>query len=133
MNLTFRDASPTSTATTETTDRIFVRDFVLEAEIGVHAHEKGRRQRMRFSVEADVPRPARVSDDVADIVSYDLLIDAIRRAAGSGHVKLVETMAERIAADTLADGRVLRVCVRVEKLDIVEGAVGVEIERTRSA
>jgi (5-formylfuran-3-yl)methyl phosphate synthase len=132
MNLTFRDVSGQPTETSAT-DQIFVRDFVLDAEIGVFAHEKGRRQRMRFNVEADVPRPARVSDDVADIVSYDIIIEAIRRAATSGHVKLVETMAERIAADTLADARVSRVKVRVEKLDVIEGSVGVEIERIKSA
>jgi len=50
----------------------------------------------------------------------------------TGHVKLVETMAEEIAAAALRDRRVKRVRVRVEKLDIIEGAVGVEIEREQS-
>ncbi len=114
------------------TDRIFVRDFLIDAQIGAYNYETKKRQRMRFNVEADVPRARRVADDFHDIVSYDVIVDAIRRMIQSGHVKLVETMAEEIAAAALRDKRVKRVRVRVEKLDIIEGAVGVEIEREQS-
>ncbi|MFT4096375.1 MAG: (5-formylfuran-3-yl)methyl phosphate synthase [Rhodoblastus sp.] len=114
------------------TDRIFVRDFLVDAHIGAYNYETKKRQRMRFNVEADVPRARRVADDFGDIVSYDVIVDAIRRMIQSGHVKLVETMAEEIAAAALRDRRVKRVRVRVEKLDIIDGAVGVEIEREQS-
>ncbi len=114
------------------TDKIFVRDFLVDANIGAYNYETKKRQRMRFNVEAEVPRAKRVADDFGDIVSYDVIVDAIRRMIQSGHVKLVETMAEEIAAAALRDKRVKRVRVRVEKLDIIEGAVGVEIEREQS-
>ncbi len=113
-------------------DRIFVRDFLVDASIGAYAYEKGQRQRMRFNVEADVPRATQVADDFHDVVSYDVIIDAIRRMTATGHVKLVETMAEEVAAATLRDRRVRRVRVRVEKLDIIDGAVRVEIEREQT-
>ena len=114
-------------------DRIFVRDFLVDASIGAYAYEKGQRQRMRFNVEAEVPRPTHIADNFRDVVSYDVIIDAIRRMTTSGHVKLVETMAEEIAMATLRDRRVRRVRVRVEKLDIIDGAVGVEIEREQES
>lgn len=114
------------------TDKIFVRDFLVDANIGAYNYETKKRQRMRFNVEAEVPRAKRVADDFGDIVSYDVIVDAIRRMIQSGHVKLVETMAEEIAAAALRDKRVKRVRVRVEKLDIIDGAVGVEIEREQS-
>ncbi|MEI2737018.1 MAG: (5-formylfuran-3-yl)methyl phosphate synthase [Rhodoblastus sp.] len=114
------------------TDKIFVRDFLIDASIGAYKYETRKAQRMRFNVEAEVPRARRVADDFRDIVSYDVIVDAIRRMIQSGHVKLVETMAEEIAAAALRDKRVKRVRVRVEKLDIIEGAVGVEIEREQS-
>ncbi|MDE2361821.1 MAG: dihydroneopterin aldolase [Hyphomicrobiales bacterium] len=113
-------------------DRIFVRDFLIDASIGVYNYEKGKPQRMRFNVEADVPRASRVRDDFRDVVSYDVFIDAIRLTLQSGHVKLVETVAEEVAAAALRDRRVKRVRVRVEKLDIIEGSVGVEIERRQT-
>ena len=60
--------------------------------------------------------------------------EGIKAITGRGHVNLVETMAEDIAAMCLEDPRVRSVRVRVEKLDILENAesVGVEIERFNS-
>ncbi len=114
------------------TDRVFVRDFVIEAEIGAYAHERNARQRVRFDVEAEVRRRPRGDDDFQNVFSYDVITDAIRRFATSGHITLVETLAERIAETTLRDRHVVRVRVRVEKLDVIDGAVGVEIVRERN-
>ncbi|MDE2577390.1 MAG: dihydroneopterin aldolase [Hyphomicrobiales bacterium] len=113
------------------TDRVFLRDFIVSMSIGAYSHEIGARQRVRFNVEADVLRTTRTEDAFRDIFSYDIMIDAIRRLTGAGHVALVETLAQGVADATLADPRVKRVRVRVEKLDIVDGSVGVEIERAR--
>ena len=62
------------------------------------------------------------------------LADGVADIIGRGHVNLVETLAEDIAAMCLNDRRVLSARVRVEKLDILEHAqsVGVEIERINS-
>ena len=119
-------------ASTSGVDRVFVRDFTIEAQIGAYAHERDHRQRVRFNVEADVRRRPRADDDFETLFSYDVITDAIRRFAGGRHIVLVETLAERIAEATLRDAHVLRVRVRVEKLDVIDGAVGVEIVRERA-
>jgi dihydroneopterin aldolase len=49
------------------------------------------------------------------------------------HIPLVEMLAERIAALVLTHPRVVSATVRVEKLDVGPGAVGVEIIRERPA
>jgi dihydroneopterin aldolase len=69
------------------------------------------------------------------VVCYQELIDATKRIVGQEHVKLTETLAERIAEACLADRRVLAVRVRVEKPDAVDEAasVGIEIERLQSS
>jgi len=118
---------------------VFVRDLLLEAAIGVHAHEQGRRQRVRINVDLGVeddaarplPRPAVSRDDLARVVDYEAVADAVRRIVAAGHVALVETLAERIASSCLRDRRVRLARVRVEKLDAIDGAasVGIEIER----
>ncbi|MCK5933745.1 MAG: dihydroneopterin aldolase [Fulvimarina manganoxydans] len=110
-------------------DLIFVRDFVQELEIGAYGHEYGRRQKVRFTVEAridPIPDDART---MADIYSYDVIIDAIRALAEEGHTVLVEELATRLATTLKRDERVREVRVRVEKLDLGPGAVGVEIVR----
>jgi (5-formylfuran-3-yl)methyl phosphate synthase len=114
-------------------DRVFVEDLVLPVSIGAYAWEREAPQNVRFNVSAWVVRTGRAAEDMRDVFSYDLITDGIRMLTGSGHVGLVETLAERIAAMVLAHPRVVRVMVRVQKLNTGSGSVGVEIERTRSA
>ena len=110
-------------------DKVFVRDFVIRAGIGAYQHEHREPQRMRFNVEADLaPIPSTVTD-MRDVFSYDVIVDAIRLATRH-HTLLVERIALDVADSTLRDSRVRRVRVRVEKLDILDGSVGVEIERS---
>lgn len=111
------------------TDRIFVRDMVLAMEIGAYGFERGRRQSVRFTVEGDVVRPLRRDDAMASIYSYDIIMDAIRDLVARGHTDLVETLAEDLAETLLKDRRLRRVTVRVEKLELGPGAVGIEITR----
>jgi dihydroneopterin aldolase len=113
--------------------RVFVRDLVLPALIGVHRHEQDGRQRVRINLDLEVPEdPVPLADRLAEVVNYEDIVTGIRKIVAAGHINLVETLAERIAARCLADRRVERVLVRVEKLDVFAdaGSVGVEIERT---
>jgi len=114
------------------THRLFVRDLELAAELGVHAHERGRRQRVRLNLALTVLDEADALEDrYENVVCYDEVISAVRRLVAEGHVNLVETLAERIAALCLADPRVKAAQVRLEKLEVYADAagVGVEIER----
>ena len=111
---------------------VFVHGLVLPARIGVFATEEGRTQRIRISVDlgvADTEGP----DELSRVVDYSAVVARIRAIVASGHVRLVETLAERIAASCLSDGRIFSARIRVEKLDIYPDAegVGVEIERRR--
>ena len=110
-------------------DRVFVRDFVLQMSIGAYRHERGRPQRVRFDVVADVPRRSGAGDEIGDVFSYDVILDTIRALAENRHVNLVETLAEEIAARLLEHAAVAAVTVRVEKLDVAPAVVGVEIVR----
>jgi dihydroneopterin aldolase len=114
------------------TDKIFVHDFVLPVEIGAYRHEHGQAQKVRFDVTALVERMPGVPRDMKDIVSYDLILDGIRTIVGGGHVMLAETLAEEVAALVLRHPRVVRVMVRVHKLELGPGGVGVEIEREKA-
>lgn len=113
-------------------DRIFVRDLVLEIAIGAYASEHGRLQRVRFAVEADLTGTGRATRDMRDIVSYDLITDTILDLTSARHVEFVETLAKEIAARILSHPRVALVRVRVEKLDLGPGAVGVELVRAKT-
>ena len=116
--------------------RVFLRDLVTLAHIGVYPHEEGTQQRVRVNIEFGVEDEAVEGsgvgrDDLSRTVSYERVVQLVRRVIGEGHVRLVETLAERIAAGVLAEARVRVVRVRVEKLDVFAelDSVGVEIER----
>jgi 7,8-dihydroneopterin aldolase/epimerase/oxygenase len=111
--------------------RVFIRDMVLQASIGVHLHEHGRRQRVRVNLDLAVIDDGPGPDQLAHVVDYEAVAARVRGVVHAGHVRLAETLAERIAEVCLVDSRVRRVRVRVEKLDIFADAesAGVEIER----
>ncbi len=110
---------------------VFIRDFVLSCRIGVHRHEETRVQRVRINLDLAVREDRDLQDDLANVVCYERIANAVREQVTARHIRLLETLAEEIADICLADGRVRSVRVRVEKLDILPDAasVGVEIER----
>jgi dihydroneopterin aldolase len=116
-----------------TLDHIFVRDFVMPVRIGAYAHEEEKPQKVRFDIDVTIARSGHVAEDMRDVFSYDLIMDAIRIVVARGHLPLVETLAERIAELLLGHPRVAGVRVRVEKMDLGPGGVGVEIKRERQA
>jgi 7,8-dihydroneopterin aldolase/epimerase/oxygenase len=111
--------------------RVFVRDLMMTAKIGLHQHERLAGQRIRVNLDLTVADRGPLDDDYDNVVCYGGLVTGLRRVVGAGHVNLAETLAERIADMCLADRRVLSARVRVEKLDVFPEAtsVGVEIER----
>ena len=116
---------------------VFVRGLELRALLGVHPHEKAAPQRVVVGVELSVHDEAAPSgvgeDDLRRTVDYSAVVRAARSIVAEGHTLLVETLAERLAVAALADPRVVRARVSVEKPDaFVEAAsVGVSVERTR--
>jgi len=114
-------------------DRIFVHDLVMPVRIGAYEREHEKPQDVRFNVDVTIAKSGHAAEDMRDVFSYDLILDGIRIIVASGHVPLVETLAERIAELLLGHPRVVAVTIRVEKLEVGPGGVGVEIRRERQA
>ena len=113
---------------------MFVRDLVVPWRVGVRSHEQNSEQLIRLNINLRVREPKRLdAEDYGQVVCYEQIVDGVRALAAVGHVKLVETLAKRVADLCLADNRIEEAMVRVEKLDAVRGAasVGIEIHRTR--
>ena len=116
----------------EPRDRISLRDYLVEVEIGAFQQERGHTQRLRFNVVVEVmPGDGALVDDVDLILSYDRVTEAIEAELDSERLNLLETLAERVAARVLSEPQAERIFVRIEKLDRVAGALGVEIVRSR--
>lgn len=123
-----------ASAGTDPRDRISLRDYIVEADIGAFQQERGHSQRLRFGIVVELrPQTGPVDDDVDRILSYDRLTEAIQAELAAERLNLLETLAERVAERILAEPQAMRVFVRIEKLDRGPGALGVEIVRARAA
>lgn len=128
QRFTTRKAAPRST-------RIFVRGLLIQASIGVHAHEYEATQPIIIDVEldmADMDLPK--EDRLAETLDYGLVAQKCEEMALEAHVQLVETLAERIADWALAtDIRVQSVAVRIAKPQALLKAdtAGVEVVKSR--
>ncbi len=118
---------PTSEARIAATT-VFVRGLTLDAEIGLYAHEKGRKQPLIVDVELAVE----VGEwpEITHTVNYERIVKHAQAIIAVGHIGLVETFAMRLAQACIAEPRVTRARVRVEKplaLAPHAAAAGVEI------
>ena len=117
------------------TQHVFIRDLMLTALIGIYRHEKEKPQPIRINLDLSVKENLATSNDrLSEVVSYEEIADDVRKLVASGHVNLVETLAQRIADMCFRNRRVEAVRVRVEKLAVFKDAAsaGVEIERYRT-
>ena len=131
----FADISTMASATRRLR-RVFIRDLVLPARIGIHDHEREQAQPVIINVDASVEEAVEGGDatttgTIADVVCYETLTEQIKQVLAGGHIDLVEVLAADIATRLLADPRIIWLRIRLEKPEAIAEAagVGVEIER----
>lgn len=115
-------------------DQIFIRDLLVRCIVGVDERERAGKQDVLVHVTLYLDlRQAGQSDTLEDTIDYRALKKQILHMAEESRFYLIEALAERIAAICLADARVDRVKVTVEKPGALRFArtVGVEIIRGR--
>jgi 7,8-dihydroneopterin aldolase/epimerase/oxygenase len=115
-------------------DAILVRDLRVETLIGIHKRERHVQQTLSIDLDIGLPGEAVfASDKVADTIDYEQVALKIRDLASSGHFRLVETFADRVAAMLVNDFGAPWVKLSVSKLGILANVkmVGVTIERRR--
>jgi dihydroneopterin aldolase len=113
-------------------DAIVIRELRVEASIGIHRRERHATQTLSIDLEIGLPSGAVfASDKVADTIDYEQVALRIRGLAASGHFRLVETLADRIARLLLDEFRAPWAKVSVAKIGILANAryVGVTVER----
>lgn len=110
--------------------KVFVRGLRVDAEIGAYDHEYGQTQPLLIDFDITVMEPeVPDSDDMEDVLCYNRFSSGIEQIVNTGHIQLVETLAERICHMALEHPMVLDIRVRIDKLNALENAdaAGVEI------
>ena len=111
--------------------RLFLRDYEVRMNIGVHDFEKRGEQRVLINVDLYVPlaQSTPSNDTLDEVVDYDFIRRSILERLSRGHIHLQETLADDVLTRMLAHPKVRAARVSTEKPDVYPDcdAVGVEV------
>lgn len=111
--------------------RLFLRDYAVWINIGVHDFEKKGEQRVLINVDLYIPLALSTPthDKLDEVVDYDFIRRSVMERVSQGHIHLQETLADDVLALMLAHPRVRAARVSTAKPDVYPDcdAVGVEV------
>ena len=111
--------------------RLFLRNYAVDVNIGVHDFEKLGTQRVLFNVDLYVPLALSTPQDdrLDEVVDYDFIRSTIAARVAQGHVELQETLCDELLRQMLAHPRVRAARVSTQKPDVYPDceAVGCEV------
>jgi len=113
--------------------RIFLRDALVDAHIGVRPSERAAAQRLRVNVDLFVSLAASTprADHLSEVVDYEYARELILARLARGHVNLQETLVDDLVDSLLSQPGVVAVRVSTEKLDVYADVAGVGVEVIR--
>ncbi|MEO4048855.1 dihydroneopterin aldolase [Pseudomonas sp. CAU 1711] len=114
-------------------DKVFIEGLEVDTLIGAYDWERGIRQCLLLDLcfAWDI-RPAAAGDDLSKALDYAAINQQVQAFASAARFELVETFAERLAEQLLAQFGMpwLRLKVTKPGANAQARAVGVEIERS---
>ncbi|MBC3862870.1 dihydroneopterin aldolase [Undibacterium jejuense] len=110
--------------------RLFLRNYEISINIGVHEFEKKGEQRVLINVDLYIPLAVSTpkADQLEEVVDYDFIRSSIAQRIAQGHVHLQETLCDDVAQLMLAHPRVRAVCISTMKPDVYPDCEGVGVE-----
>ena len=110
---------------------ILIEGLELMVSIGVLGEEKTAPQRVIIDADIQVqPTINNQQDDINSVLSYASIVEDVQSITASGHIELVETLAQKIIEKVSAYPQAQSIVLSVKKPDIIEqaGAVGILVE-----
>ena len=110
--------------------RLFLRNYEVYINIGVHDFEKKGEQRVLINVDLYIPlaQSTPKADHLDEVVDYDFMRATIAERISKGHIHLQETLCDDVAKMMLGHPRVRAVCVSTMKPDVYPDCDGVGVE-----
>ena len=123
--------SPLSPPALRACRRLFLQNYEVNINIGVHEFEKRGEQRVLINVDLFIPLAMSTpqQDKLDEVVDYDFMRSVIAARIARGHIHLQETLCDDVARIMLEHPRVKAVRVSTEKPDVYPDceSVGVEV------
>jgi len=114
---------------------VFIKDFIVHEIIGIHDHEKIKKQKIKFNIVIDVNQNIIPDEkDIRSIIDYEKIITKIENLTKSTQYNFLESLAEDSFKEIFEDKRINSVKIKIEKPDAIKNAdsVGVEVLKNRS-
>lgn len=109
---------------------VLVEELLVEAYVGLHAPERDQLQPIAIDITCTLTEPHISGDDLSLTFDYVPVVEQVRKLAIGQKRRLIETLAEEIAALCLADSRVRSVVVSVRKPHKFSDVRAVGVTRT---
>ena len=113
---------------------VFINDFVIEEIIGIHKHEKIKKQKIKFNIVLDINQNS-VPDEnnIKSIVDYEKITDKLKNLTRNKKYNFLESLAEDSFKEIFEDKRINSIVIKIEKPEAIKNAksVGVEVFKTR--
>jgi 7,8-dihydroneopterin aldolase/epimerase/oxygenase len=111
--------------------RLFLRNYAVQINIGVHDFEKRGEQRVLINVDLYIPLRVSTprSDALSEVLDYDFIRSTLAQRVARGHIHLQETLCDDALALMLAHPQVRAARVSTEKPDVYADceSVGCEV------
>ena len=110
--------------------RLFLRNYEVMINIGVHDFEKKGEQRVLINVELYIPLDLSTpkADQLAEVVDYDFMRETVAQRIAKGHIHLQESLCDDRVKAMLAHPRVRAAGVSTMKPDVYPDCEGVGVE-----
>ena len=110
--------------------RLFLRNYEVMINIGVHDFEKKGEQRVLINVDLYIPLAESTpkADQLDEVVDYDFMRETVAKRMAQGHVHLQETLVDDLVNALLAHPRVRAVALSTMKPDVYPDCEGVGVE-----
>jgi len=113
---------------------VFINDFIIEEIIGIHKHEKTKKQKIKFNITLDVNQNSTPDEkDIKSIVDYEKITNKLEKLTKNKKYNFLESLAEDSFKEIFEDKRINSVIIKIEKPEAIKNAksVGVEVFKTR--
>ena len=113
---------------------VFIKDFIIEEIIGIHNHEKIKKQKIKFNIVLDVNQSSLPDEkDIKSIVDYEKITNKLKNLTKNKKYNFLESLAEDSFKQIFEDKRINTATIKIEKPEAIKNAesVGVEIFKTR--
>ena len=113
---------------------VFIKDFIIEEIIGVHEHEKIKKQKIKFNIVLNVNQSSIPDEkDINSIVDYEKITNKLENLTKRKKYNFLESLAEDSFEEIFEDSRINSVKIKIEKPEAIKnaGSVGVEVFKTR--